>query len=83
MLGHYPHHPNRDLAEQWINYSLEPQVSGALTERQGLENTLRTLQTSNDPLNLIWLEPVTDAEIRAKLWKSILAGDRPENLVLP
>ena len=75
--------PNRELAEQWINYSLEPQVSGALTERQGLENTLRTLQTSSDPLNLIWLEPVTDAEIRAKLWKSILAGDRPENLVLP
>lgn len=75
--------PNRDLAEQWINYSLEPQVSGALTERQGLENTLRTLHASNAPLHLIWLEPVANAELRAKLWQSILAGERPENVVQP
>lgn len=75
--------PNRDLAEQWINYSLEPQVSGALTERQGLENTLHTLQASNAPLRLIWLEPVANAELRAKLWQSILAGERLENLVQP
>jgi putative spermidine/putrescine transport system substrate-binding protein len=75
--------PNRDLAEQWINYSLEPQVSGALTERQGLENTLGTLQTANVPLRLIWLEPVEKAEQRAKFWQSILAGERPESLVQP
>lgn len=75
--------PNHDLAEQWINYTLEPQVSGALTERHGLENTLRTLQASSAPLRLIWLEPVENAELRAKLWKSILAGDRPGNVVLP
>jgi putative spermidine/putrescine transport system substrate-binding protein len=75
--------PNRALAEQWINYSLEPQVSGALTERQGLENTLRTLHASNAPLHLVWLEPVENAELRAKLWQSILAGERPENLVQP
>jgi putative spermidine/putrescine transport system substrate-binding protein len=75
--------PNRELAEQWINYSLEPQVSGALTERQGLENTLRDPQTANARMHLIWLEPVTNAELRAKLWQSILAGERPENLVQP
>jgi putative spermidine/putrescine transport system substrate-binding protein len=75
--------PNRDLAEQWINYSLEPHVSGALTKRHGLENTLRVLQTSTAPLHLIWLEPVENAELRAKLWQSILAGERPENLVQP
>ncbi len=63
---------------------LEPQVSGALTERHGLETTtLRTLQASSAPLRLIWLEPVENAELRAKLWKSILAGDRPGNVVLP
>lgn len=75
--------PNRDLAEQWINYTLEPQVSGALTEYHGLENTLRTLQSSSAPQHLIWLEPVADAPLRAKLWQRILAGDRPENMVQP
>jgi len=54
-----------------------------LTERQGLENTLRNTQTANAPLHLIWLEPVANAELRAKLWQSILAGERPSNLVQP
>lgn len=86
-LDCWPPLPAPPPTVNWLNSgsitAWSRKISGALTERQGLENTLRTLQTSNDPLNLIWLEPVTDAEIRAKLWKSILAGDRPENLVLP
>ncbi len=75
--------PNLELAEQWINYSLEPEVSNALTERQGLESTLQTQQISNASSNLIWLQPVEHAEQRAQLWQRIMAGERPENLVQP
>ena len=77
--------PNRELAERWINYSLEPQVSNALTERQGLANTLDPIDASNANLSgsLIWLEPVENAKQRAQLWQRILAGERPENLVHP
>ncbi|WP_445940514.1 hypothetical protein, partial [Pseudomonas sp.] len=42
-----------------------------------------TLHASNAPMNLIWLQSVANAELRAKLWQSILAGERPENVVQP
>ena len=75
--------PQRRLAERWIDYSLDPAVSRALSERQGLGNTLEPLPGgSNAPL-LIWLEPVENAEQRARLWQRIVAGERPENLTRP
>ncbi len=74
---------SRELAERWINYTLEPQVSNALTERQGLANTLGPLDASSASSQLIWLETVENAELRNQLWQRILAGERPEDLVQP
>ena len=72
---------NRNLAEKWINYSLEPQVSQALTDRQGLANTLSPTAISHAGGKLIWLQPVENVRQRAELWQRILAGERPETLV--
>ena len=69
---------NRELAEAWINYTLEPQMSGALTERQGLSNTLEASPFMQDGARLIWLQQVEDPGARARLWDRILSGDRPE-----
>lgn len=74
---------SQELAERWINYTLEPQVSSALTERQGLANTLGPLDASSASSQLIWLETVENAELRNQLWQRILAGERPEDLVQP
>lgn len=72
--------PKRELAEAWINYTLEPQVSGLLTRRHGLANTLEgpLPQTGEGPI--IWLEAVEDSERRSKLWERVVSGDRPERL---
>lgn len=65
------------LAEAWIDYTLEPQVSHALTERQGLSNTLEEPAEVDRSARLIWLRPVEDAARRARLWQLILSGQRP------
>lgn len=65
------------LAEAWINFSLEAHVSKALTERQGLSNTLVEPQDTEKPVQLIWLRPVEDDARRAALWERILSGERP------
>lgn len=65
------------LAEAWINFTLEAHVSRALTERQGLSNTLEEAQGMDKPGQLIWLRPVEDATRRAALWERILSGERP------
>lgn len=67
----------RKLAEAWIDFSLEVPMSRALTERHGLANTLDPLQGEPGG-GLIWLQPVEDAERRARLWEKIRAGDRLE-----
>ena len=66
------------LAEAWINYSLESEVSGALTERQGLANTISANPNARDRDRIIWLQQVEDPERRAALWQRVVAGDRPE-----
>ena len=68
---------NQDLAESWINYTLEPQVSGALTKRQGLSNTIEASPLTQDSDKLIWLEPAEDDKRRASLWARITSGDTP------
>ncbi len=67
---------NRKLAEAWINYTLEQPVSQALTERQGLANTIQAVPTERRDSKIIWLEPVEDALRRATLWNRIVSGDR-------
>ncbi len=66
------------LAEAWINYSLEPEVSGALTERQGLANTISANPNARDRDRIIWLRQVEDPDRRSALWQRVVAGDRPE-----
>ena len=67
---------NKRLAEAWINYTLEKPVSSALTDRQGLANTISTSLAERDR-KLIWLEPVEDAPRRASLWSRIMSGELP------
>ncbi|WPO97808.1 extracellular solute-binding protein [Pseudomonas sp. HR96] len=65
------------LAGKWIDYMLEPQVSHALTERQGLSNTLEEPAEAGSPRPLIWIRPVEDDQRRAALWQRIISGERP------
>jgi putative spermidine/putrescine transport system substrate-binding protein len=67
---------NKRLAEIWINYTLETPVSTALTERQGLANTITAPLAERDR-KLIWLEPVEDASRRASVWTRIMSGELP------
>ncbi len=71
---------DKALAEAWINHMLERSASTALTERQGLANTI---VASSEPPNsrIIWLEPVENAERRTALWGRIVSGARPLALV--
>lgn len=69
---------NKRLAESWINYTLERPVSMALTERQGLANTIQIGPMEQSSGRLIWLEPVEDVPRRSAIWGRIVSGDRPE-----
>jgi putative spermidine/putrescine transport system substrate-binding protein len=68
---------NKALAEAWINYMLERPVSRALTERQGLANTVEPSEMDDRSDRIIWLEPVEDAQRRSRVWSHIVSGDRP------
>ena len=69
---------NRKLAADWIDFMLEKDVSGALTQRQGLANTVTPSSTMLDSDKIIWIEPVEDFSKRARLWAKIRSGDVPE-----
>jgi putative spermidine/putrescine transport system substrate-binding protein len=62
------------LAEQWIDFMLAEKASRRLTNAQGLANTT---QESKAYLaaELIWLEPIENAEARINLWEQIISGD--------
>jgi len=69
------------LAARWIDYMLEPAVSGVLTRRQGLANTLQeppggAAGAAASPI--VWLEPVESEGQRTRLWRRIVSGERPE-----
>lgn len=70
---------NRSLAEAWINHMLTPNVSGELTEEQGLANTLRNTQNkaTRGSDKLVWLEPVEDVQKRTTYWERIMSGAAP------
>ena len=69
---------NPELVASWINYTLEKQVSQALSDRQGLANTITPSLASVATDNIIWLEPVEDYSKRLKLWDKIRSGDQIE-----
>jgi len=66
-----------ELALRWIDYSLEPPVSQALSERHGLGSTL---EGAADALpaqaRLHWLQPVENEQRRSQLWQAIRSGKR-------
>ncbi len=70
----------RELAEAWIDYMLEPQVSRRLSSHHGLANTLQGEWPGTEGGRIVWLEPVEDSERRGKLWERVISGDRPERL---
>ncbi|WP_260858247.1 extracellular solute-binding protein [Paraburkholderia sp. BCC1885] len=70
---------NRPLAQAWINYMLEPDVSGLLIQRQGLANTLTPSPESNVSAHLIWIRPVANVRQREALWSKIVSGDLPDS----
>lgn len=74
---------NLRLAEDWINYTLEPHVSQELSRRQGLTNTIEAGSENSNLDKIIWLEPVEDDGRRAQLWNRIRSGDRPPALASP
>ncbi|WP_233578601.1 MULTISPECIES: extracellular solute-binding protein [Aquitalea] len=65
------------LAQQWINYMLEPAVSALLPTRQGLANTLSASDELKPGAKVLWLQPVENAAQREALWQKIYSGDRP------
>lgn len=69
---------NQRLAEAWINYTLEKAVSTALSERQGLANTIQANPSEPQSSKIIWLEPVESALRRSDLWSRVVSGDRPD-----
>lgn len=69
---------NRKLAELWINYMLEIPVSHALTERQGLSNTLEEPLAVHGKDKILWLQRVEDVGKRTALWEQIMSGSTPD-----
>jgi len=70
---------NQKLAEAWIDYMLEKNVSQALTEKQGLANTLTPIAASAGNERILWLEPVENPVKRKILWDRIISGDNFDN----
>jgi putative spermidine/putrescine transport system substrate-binding protein len=67
-------------AASWINFTLGKKVSDALTERQGLGNTVTPFPDSDPKDKIIWLEPLEDFKKRNELWNRIMSGDGLEKL---
>lgn len=74
---------NPALARAWIEFTLSPEVSRALTQRHGLGNTLEKPPGESPADRLIWLEPVENPRQRARLWQQIVSGDRPGKVKAP
>ncbi|MBV8679621.1 MAG: extracellular solute-binding protein [Aquitalea sp.] len=68
------------LAQQWINYMLEPEVSRLLPLRQGLADTLTASGELQATARVLWLQPVENAGQREALWQKIISGNRPGNI---
>lgn len=62
------------LAEQWINFMLDEKASQRLSQNQGLAST-RNSSIIHHNSQLMWLEPIEDAEARNQLWEQIISGD--------
>jgi putative spermidine/putrescine transport system substrate-binding protein len=66
---------NRKLAEDWINYTLEPSVSERLPRMHGLANTIEEFSVPRPHNKVVWLQPVENFAQRKQLWDRIISGD--------
>jgi putative spermidine/putrescine transport system substrate-binding protein len=64
--------PNKLLAEKWINFMLEKSIGSALTQRQGLSNTLAKKDMHS---KIIWIKPSENFALRSQYWERIRAGN--------
>lgn len=69
---------NRTLAEAWINFTLEEPVSRALSQRQGLPNTLEDSPALHQADKIIWLQQAENISRRKSLWDKIISGEVPD-----
>lgn len=67
-----------ELAEKWIDYTLEKSASERLTTQHGLANTITSFPNSNLGGKLIWLEPLRNPGKRKALWDRIISGETLE-----
>jgi putative spermidine/putrescine transport system substrate-binding protein len=74
---------DRKLVEAWLNYMLEPEVSGLLVSRQGLGSTIAESADNQPQDRLRWLEAVEDVGRRERLWVRVLSGDRLARVLAP
>jgi len=74
---------DRALAHAWIDHMLDAQVSGLLTRRQGLANTIAAAPGNRPGDRLLWLQPVEDVARREQLWQRIVSGDRAGKVLAP
>ena len=65
---------DRAMAESWIDYTLEKDVSEAFTKHHGLANTVTPFQNDSKE-KIIWLEPLENYAKREELWSRIISGD--------
>lgn len=65
---------DKELAEQWINFVLQPEISGQLSERTGFGNAVVPFPSAGESDKLVWLESVEDPTRRADLWNEVKAA---------
>ncbi len=64
---------DKELAEAWVNFTLQPEISGALSERTGFGNTVTPFASAGADDKLIWLEALENPTRRADLWNEVKA----------
>ena len=64
---------DKQLAEEWVNFVLQPEISGALSERTGFGNTVTPFASAGADDKLVWLESVENPTRRADLWNEVKA----------
>ncbi|WP_205962840.1 ABC transporter substrate-binding protein [Pararobbsia silviterrae] len=69
-------HPQ--LALEWIDFMIGPDVARRFTQREGLANTVFASTDADASARLYWIRPVEDGAQREALWNRIVSGDRPE-----
>ena len=65
---------DKELAEQWINFVLEPEISGQLSDRTGFGNAVVPFPSAGESDKIVWLESVEDPTRRADLWNEVKAA---------